>query len=133
MFHFYFERKNDKVLTFSIVHFPNFEISASFWLALPSNECWNSQFENLRAPEALIRGNTVGHIEPLARYIRDIFLFLFKNENVKFSYLIYCSVAAQSIKLWRFYYVYYNHLHPTRNRNFKRWFLFNIVVFMLTT
>ena len=130
MFHFYFERKNDKVLTFNIVHFPNFEISASFWLALPSNECWNSQFENLKAPGALIRGNTVGHIEPLARYIRDIFLFLFKNENVKFSYLIYCSVAAQSIKLCRFYYVYYNHLHPTRNRNFK---IFNIVVFMLTT
>ena len=130
MFHFYFERKNDKVLTFSIVHFPNFEISASFWLALPSNECWNSQFENLKAPGALIRGNTVGHIEPLARYIRDIFLFLFKNEKVIFSYLIYCSVAAQSIKLCRFYYVYYNHLHPTRNRNFK---IFNIVVFMLTT
>ena len=130
MFHFYFERKNDKVLTFNIVHFPNFEISASFWLALPSNECWNSQFENLKAPGALIRGNTVGHIEPLARYIRDIFLFLFKNEKVIFSYLIYCSVAAQSIKLCRFYYVYYNHLHPTRNRNFK---IFNIVVFMLTT
>ena len=130
MFHFYFERKNDKVLTFNIVHFPNFEISASFWLALPSNECWNSQFENLKAPGALIRGNTVGHIELLARYIRDIFLFLFKNEKVIFSYLIYCSVAAQSIKLCRFYYVYYNHLHPTRNRNFK---IFNIVVFMLTT
>ena len=28
-FHFYFERKNGKVLTFNIVHFPNFEISAS--------------------------------------------------------------------------------------------------------
>ena len=26
MFHSYFKRKNDKVLTFSIVHFPNFEI-----------------------------------------------------------------------------------------------------------
>ena len=25
----YFERKNDKVLTFNIVHFPNFEISAA--------------------------------------------------------------------------------------------------------
>ena len=29
MFHSYFERKNDKVLTFNTVHFPNFEISAS--------------------------------------------------------------------------------------------------------
>ena len=29
MFHFYFERKNDKVLTFNIVPFPNFEISTS--------------------------------------------------------------------------------------------------------
>ena len=26
MFHSYFERKNDKALTFNIVHFPNFEI-----------------------------------------------------------------------------------------------------------
>ena len=24
MFHYYFERKNDKVLTFNIIHFPNF-------------------------------------------------------------------------------------------------------------
>ena len=29
MFHPYFERKNDKILTFDIAHFPNFEISAS--------------------------------------------------------------------------------------------------------
>ena len=29
MFYSYFERKNDKVLTFNIVYFPNFEISAS--------------------------------------------------------------------------------------------------------
>ena len=29
MFHSYFERKNIKVLTFNIVHFPNFEINAS--------------------------------------------------------------------------------------------------------
>ena len=29
MFHSYFERKNDKVLTFDIVNFPDFEISAS--------------------------------------------------------------------------------------------------------
>ena len=29
MFHSYFERKNDKVLTFDIVHVPNFEIGAS--------------------------------------------------------------------------------------------------------
>ena len=29
MFHSYFERKNDKVLAFNIIHFPNFEISAS--------------------------------------------------------------------------------------------------------
>ena len=28
MFHSYFERKNDKVLIFDIVYFPNFEISA---------------------------------------------------------------------------------------------------------
>ena len=33
MFHFYFERKNDKVLTVNIVHVPNFEISASLQLA----------------------------------------------------------------------------------------------------
>ena len=35
MFHSYFERKNDKVLIFNIVHFPNFEISASLLLAPP--------------------------------------------------------------------------------------------------
>ena len=29
LFDSYFERKNDKVLIFNIVHFPNFEISAS--------------------------------------------------------------------------------------------------------
>ena len=29
MFHNYFERKNDKVLTFDIVDFPNFEINTS--------------------------------------------------------------------------------------------------------
>ena len=29
MFHFYFERKNDKVLTFNIFNFPNFEISVT--------------------------------------------------------------------------------------------------------
>ena len=29
MFHHYFERKNDKVLTLNIVHFPNFEIMFS--------------------------------------------------------------------------------------------------------
>ena len=32
MLHSYFERKNDKVLKFNIVHFPNFDISA------PSNK-----------------------------------------------------------------------------------------------
>ena len=34
MFHYYFERKYVKVLTFNIAHFPNFEISASLLLAL---------------------------------------------------------------------------------------------------
>ena len=29
LFHSYFKRKNDKVLTFNIVHFQNFEISTS--------------------------------------------------------------------------------------------------------
>ena len=38
MFHSYFERKNDKVLTFNIGHFPNFEINASLKLAPPSNK-----------------------------------------------------------------------------------------------
>ena len=37
MFHSYFEIKNDKVLTFAIPLFPNFELSASLKLALPSN------------------------------------------------------------------------------------------------
>ena len=29
LFHFYFESKNDKVLTFNIIHLSNFEIGAS--------------------------------------------------------------------------------------------------------
>ena len=29
LFHSYFERKNDKILIFNIVHFPNVETSAS--------------------------------------------------------------------------------------------------------
>ena len=33
MFYSYFERNYDKVLTFNVVHFPNFEISASLLLA----------------------------------------------------------------------------------------------------
>ena len=47
MFHSYSERKNDIVLTFNIVHFPNFEISASLYLARPSNKRLTSQFQNL--------------------------------------------------------------------------------------
>ena len=38
MFYSYFERKNDKVLTFNIVRFPNFEVSASLLLAPPSDK-----------------------------------------------------------------------------------------------
>ena len=30
LFHSYFDRKYDKVLTFNIAHFSNFEVSASF-------------------------------------------------------------------------------------------------------
>ena len=40
MFHSYFERtKNDKALTFNFVHFPNFEINASLYLAQPYKKC----------------------------------------------------------------------------------------------
>ena len=35
MFHSYFKRKNDKVLTLNIVDFPNFEISASLISTAP--------------------------------------------------------------------------------------------------
>ena len=47
MFHSYFEGKNDKVLTFDIVHFPNFEIRVSLYLALPSYKRRTSQLQNL--------------------------------------------------------------------------------------
>ena len=47
MFHSYFERKYDKVLTFNIVHFPNLELSASLSLAPPSNKHRTYQFQNL--------------------------------------------------------------------------------------
>ena len=38
MLHGYFERKNDKVLSFNIDHFHNFEISASLYLAPASRK-----------------------------------------------------------------------------------------------
>ena len=47
MFHYYFERKMTRFLTFNIVHFPNFEISASLLLAPSSNKRRNSQFQSL--------------------------------------------------------------------------------------
>ena len=53
MFYFYFERKNDKVLTFNIVNFPDFEIST------PSNKHHTGQFQNLISAGTLTRGNTV--------------------------------------------------------------------------
>ena len=45
MFHSYFQRKNGKILTFNIVYFPNFEISAAL--------------RSFKMPLALVRGNTV--------------------------------------------------------------------------
>ena len=51
MFHSYFERKTDKVLTVNIVYFPYFEISASLELAAPSNKRRTSQFQNLISTE----------------------------------------------------------------------------------
>ena len=50
MFHYYLERTNDKVLTFNIVDFTKYEISASLYLALPSNKRRTSQFQNLISP-----------------------------------------------------------------------------------
>ena len=47
MFHSCFERKNDKVLTFDIVLFSDFDIRASLQLAPPSNKRRISQFQNL--------------------------------------------------------------------------------------
>ena len=47
MFHSSFERKNHKVLTFNIVHFPNFEIRTSLLLTPLSNKRYTTQFQNL--------------------------------------------------------------------------------------
>ena len=47
MFHSYFDRKYDTILTFNIVHFPNFEMSIFLLLAPPSNKRRTSQFQNL--------------------------------------------------------------------------------------
>ena len=55
MFHSYFKRKYEKVLTFNIVCFPNFEISVSHLLAL--------------TPGALIRVNMVLKIYALPKYL----------------------------------------------------------------
>ena len=46
LFHSYFEIKNDKVLTFDFLYFPNFEISTSLLLAAPS-KISATQFQNL--------------------------------------------------------------------------------------
>ena len=40
-------KKNDKNLTLSIVHFPNLEIRAYLQLAPPSNKRRTSQFQNM--------------------------------------------------------------------------------------
>ena len=69
MFHSYFERKYDKVLTFNIVHFPNFEISASLLLAPPSNNRCTNQ-------GALISGNTVRSIYVLYSVVKIAFCSL---------------------------------------------------------
>ena len=47
MFHSYFDRKYDTILTFNIVDFPNFEMSIFLLLAPPSNKRRTSQFQNL--------------------------------------------------------------------------------------
>ena len=47
MLHSHFERKNYNVLIFNIAHFPNFEISASLYIAPPSNKRRTSKFQNL--------------------------------------------------------------------------------------
>ena len=47
MFYSYFERKYDKVLTFNMLHFPNFDISASLLLAPLSNNRHTQQFKDL--------------------------------------------------------------------------------------
>ena len=47
MCHSYLERKYDKVLTFKISHFPNFEIRASLLLAPPTNKRRTDKFQNL--------------------------------------------------------------------------------------
>ena len=47
MFYSYFEREYEKVLTFNIVRFASFKISASFLLAPPSNRHRSKQFQNL--------------------------------------------------------------------------------------
>ena len=46
LFHSYFERKSDKVLTLDFVYFPNFAISTSLLLAAPS-KISAAQFQNL--------------------------------------------------------------------------------------
>ena len=47
MSYFKFERKNYKALTFNIIHFANFEISASLYLVPPSNIPCTKEFQNL--------------------------------------------------------------------------------------
>ena len=48
MFHSYFERKNDKVLTFNITHFLNFEMSASHLIVSKFNKRRGRLLEEIR-------------------------------------------------------------------------------------
>ena len=57
MFHCYFERKNDKVLTFKIAHVANFEINAPLLAASPLISA-EHQFRYVISG-ALIRRNTL--------------------------------------------------------------------------
>ena len=52
MYQSYLERKNDQVLTFYIVHSPNFEISAFLQAVLLSNKHCTLQFQNLISNKA---------------------------------------------------------------------------------
>ena len=65
MFHSYFERKNDKVLIFNIVHFHNFEIGAPFNWRRPLRSPKLNSLKNQLAPGVII----------IAQLIRLILLY----------------------------------------------------------
>ena len=98
------KKKKDKIWIFNIVHFPNFEISTSPYLAPPSNKRHTLKFQNLINAGALIKRNiaikdvnfifrllkkTKTHRKSKLSFVQDVVHFV-----VQFSAVLWISVCS---------------------------------------